>query len=235
MERIRFSSYFSIQAFILFDYLHSLKNPAHIKDTQRGAYVFTNKSNLAVYNLQNENDILGKTIYDLDVFMQPNWGKQFADEVAQIDRQVYQTRQLACQKNRIFLDRAGLVRIQHMTKIPILNNRDQISALLTLVEDVAAKTELFTLLALYKQFYKKTSQAIKHFARSINIDHYFDALLTERELHCLLHMKKDSHQKWLAKKMSITLKTVETHVASIRRKSKKHGMGELLAFLRETA
>lgn len=226
------SNLFQVGDEALFDFADAMPEPAHIKDVHNGRYIFSNNSNLQVYNLKHVDDLLGKTVHDLDRFMRPYWGDDFAQQIAYLDHLVSNKQTTQSLQNRIFLDQYGLINVQNMTKMPILGHTNQPQAILTLSFDLTHKTDGMYLLALYKKHYFKKSDAIYYFCKHLNIVDFFTSQLTEKEVLCLLYMKQYQCQKHVAHAMNVSLKTVETHVGHILAKSKRYNMTDILVFLR---
>lgn len=224
---------FKIAGDSLFDFVSSMPEPAHVKDSEDGSYIFSNESNLEIYGLTKVEQIIGATVHDLDGFMRPFWGKEFANCIDLLDYRVKYKKETVADKNRIFLDKFGLLHIQNMTKVPVLNDQNQVTAVLTLSFDLTRKTDSFKLLNLYKSIYMRKSEAVSYFTRYLRIDQFFNEKLTEKELLCLLHMKRNRCHKSIARSMDVGVKTVETHVSHIISKSTKYGISDILVFLRD--
>ncbi len=216
----------------LFDFISSMPEPAHLKETQNGSYLFSNRSNLEIYKLQDPNEIIGSTVRDLDSFMFPFWGTAFAEHIERLDFQVKNNKETVSDRNRIFLDKSGFIHVQNMIKVPVLNHLNHVDAILTLSFDLTQKTDLFELLSLYKKIYVKKSEAVYYFSLHLKINPFFNAFLTEKELLCLLHMKLNSCYKKTAEGLQVSLKTVETHISHLIGKSKQHSLSDVLTFLR---
>lgn len=224
---------FQIAGDALFDFVSSMPEPAHVKDSKNGKYIFSNQGNLEIYDLKNVNNIIGATVHDLDGFMRPFWGENFVKCIDELDYRVKDKKETVVDKNRVFLDKFGLVHIQNMTKVPVLNNNKQAKAVLTLSYDLTRTTDLFSLFKMYKGIYPKKTTAISYFKKYLKIDQFFYETLTEKEILCLLYMKRNKCHKSTAAAMNISLKTVETHVSHIIRKSKIYSISDILVFLRD--
>ncbi len=223
---------FKIGEDALFDFVSAMPGPAHLKELGTGRYIFSNQSNLEVYNLKHVNEIIGATVQDLNVFMSPYWGKGFADQIDFLDFQVKEKQETVVAKQKVFLDRRGLVHVQNMTKMPVLSNTNKVTAILTLSFDLAYKTDLLKLLGYYKAIYRKKSDALYYFSRHLEIEKFFNASLTEKELLCLIFMKQNASYKSIAAALNLSVRTVETHISNIMAKSKKHFVTDVLVFLR---
>ncbi len=48
--------------------------PAHIKDAKTKQYIYSNTHNLEIYGAKNIEEIIGKTVINLDDNMKSHWG-----------------------------------------------------------------------------------------------------------------------------------------------------------------
>ena len=223
---------FTVAGDVLFDFAAALPEPAHVKSTEDGRYLFSNQRNLEIYGVSRPEEIVGATVHDLDGFMRPFWGQRFAQGIGQLDDRVIQRRAMVTDQHRVFLDTAGLLHIQDMTKLPVLNNSSRVAAILTLSVDHTHQTDVFALLDLYKQAYTKKAEAMIYFTRHLHLETFFQDALTEQEARCLLYMQRNRYHKSIAQAMAVGLKTVETHVSHLIRKSVHGNLSKCLVFLR---
>jgi|GEM_PF-1156301 DNA-binding CsgD family transcriptional regulator len=217
----------------LCDFINAMPEPAHLKDPSSGKYLFSNQSNLGIYGLEHVDEIIGKTVQDLDVFMKVFWGVDFAKEVNALDQGVFQNGVTMTDDHRVFLDCAGLVHIQNMVKTPIFTEKKKVAAILTLSFDLTQKTDLVSLFKIYKRVYTKKSVAMTTFVKHIQLDHIFKEPLTEKEILCLLYLKRNRGYKNIAAQLNVGLKTVETHMSHIIQKAGQHTMSDILVLLLE--
>ena len=217
----------------LFDFVSAFPEPAHIKDSVSRKYIFSNKHNLTVYGINNPEKIVGLTVHDLDNFMNPYWGEGFANQIGDFDTIVIKRQSTLTDENRIFLDKYGLLHIQNMTKVPILNSENKVSAILTTSFDITKRINRFVIFNKYKNLYRKKRQACDYLMKHMNINMFFNEVLSEKEIICLLHMTENSSHKYVAKKMNVSTKTIESHVNNIINKLKLKTVSELLEFLRK--
>ncbi len=216
----------------LYDFVLAFPEPAHIKDPHSKKYICSNKHNLKVYGLDKPEQLVGLTVHDLDEFMKPYWGKEFANRIDNFDDIVLKKNTTFSDENRVFLDKFGLVHIQNMTKAPILNSRNKVSAILTTSFDITGRINRFIIFDKYREIYKKKREACLFLMRHMRIDMFFTEVLSEKEMLCLLHMTGNNAHKNLILKMNITNKTVESHIHNIINKLKSKTITEILEFLR---
>ena len=224
---------FTVAGDVLFEFAAALPEPAHIKSTEDGRYLFSNQRNLEIYGLTRPEEIVGATVHDLDGFMRPFWGQRFAQGIGQLDDRVTHHQETVTDNHRVFLDTVGLLHIQDMTKLPVLNKTNRVAAILTLSVDRTHQTDAFELLDLYKRVYTKKSEAIDYFTRHLHLEPFFQGALTEKELSCLLYMQRNRCHKSIAQAMAVGLKTVETHVSHLIGKAAHGDLSKCLVFLRQ--
>jgi DNA-binding CsgD family transcriptional regulator len=225
---------FKIDNNALFDFVLAFPEPAHIKDLSTRKYICSNQHNLKVYGLDKPEQIVGLTVHDLDGFMKPYWGDGFADQIDVFDDIILNKNNTFTDKNRIFLDKFGLMHVQDMTKVPVLNYRNEVFAILTTSFDITNRISRFAIFEKYKAIYKKKREACLYFMKHIKINMFFSDILSEKEIMCLLYMTENHTHKNLTQRMKIANKTVESHISNIVNKLKSRTLNEILEFLRST-
>lgn len=209
------------------DVISSIPMPAHIKDSITGKYIISNQENLKVYSLDKTKEIIGKTVHDLDSFMHPYWGSDFAQKISDVDSYVIQKNKKALVQDHLLIARNGFIHIQDMIKTPITDNNN-VTAIFTYTYDKTNHIDLLTLFKIYKNIYNKPHEANKIFCRYLQIDKFLAAPLTDAELMLLLSAKNCDSRNELANKICRSIKTVETHVTHI---NNKLIMGDFLKIL----
>ncbi len=225
---------FKIDNNALFDFVLAFPEPAHIKDPYSRKYICSNKHNLEVYGIDKPEKIVGLTVHDLDNFMKPYWGEGFANQIDDFDDVVLKQNSTLTDESRVFLDKFGLVHVQNMTKVPVLNSKNKVSAILTTSFDITEKVNRFVIFDKYREIYNKKRQACLYLMKHMRINMFFREVLSEKEMLCLLYMTENNTHKNLTQKMHITNKTVESHVHNITNKLKSKTITEILEFLRST-
>jgi DNA-binding CsgD family transcriptional regulator len=218
---------------MLSDFIMAQKELAHVKDAKNDNYIIGNASMVKVFGLSSLDEIVGFTMHDIivNLKMQPLWRKRYAKKIAKMDFLVKNKAQTVFNNNEIFLDGSNHIRIQNLQKYPLLG-RNGVVGILTICADITQNKNIFFLLDLYKNLYNNKSTGLMHFVDFLEIDKFFYEKLTEKELLCLLHMKNNQSHKYIADKMNISQKTVETHVSHIIGKLKIDQLVSVLAFLR---
>lgn len=227
---------FNIPTSNLYELIHAMPNPANIKEVSSGKYIAINPSELVAFGFKNTKEMLGLTVFDLDSFMRPYWGKYFAREVEELDEQVKSNSQLVIGKNRIFLDRNGMIHVRDVYKSPLFNenNSCKINAILTLTFDYTENVELTSLYWKYKELYKNKDIAIRYFMKYLKIADFFYEALTEKEILCLLRARLNQTHKNIALNLGVSIKTVETHLTNIVNKLKRVSIQDVMVFLRNS-
>lgn len=224
---------FNILGEALNHFVLNSSDPVSVKDTRYGHYILTNEANLKILGLQNKTDFIGLTIYDVHAFMKPFWGNAFMNWSESTDQKVCQTKKMIIEPQKQFLDKNGLLRIQNIKKIPLLDpDNNSVSLILTISTDLTRHYDDFELFKLYQKIYVQKHQGALHFMKYLNIAQFFLHLLTNKELLCLLHMKRDHTPQSISKKMCLSLKQVENHMKSIVSKSTHSTLSTILIFLR---
>lgn len=216
----------------LFGFVRTLPNGAHLKDAKTGKYILANKTCSDIFAINEPENIIGLTAFDLDKFMRPYWGVDYAKEISDMD---YRVRGLATpvfQHDDIFINAYNHICIQDIFKMPLMGTNNKVTAVLTILTDRTKQIDFFMLLNLYKKMYKDKSSGLIQFVKYLGLDAFFYDNLTEKEILCLLHMKSNQSYKNIADTLRISLKTVETHVSHIIAKLKAENLSAVLAYLR---
>lgn len=213
----------------------SMPISAHLKLAQNDQYIATNKFNLRTYGFTKENELLGLTFDDLNDFMIPHWGKPFVEVIKQFDDRVKSTGKPEVLKNIVFKDKQNFIRYQDMHKIPIFHkrNKNKVNIILTMTNEHTDKISQTELFEKYKKLHPNKSHAITYFMRYLDIEKFFHERLTEKELQCLLCAKYNQAHKYIAAKLNINIRTVESHMANITDKLKNITLHNLIALLRK--
>lgn len=214
------------------DLILSMSESAHIKDFATGKFIFSNEHNLKPYGFTKTEQIIGKTVHDLDSFMRPRWGKDFAKKISDLDNFVGKTGKTSSNKNGIFVSVDGILRVQDMTKIPVYNRSNNVVAIFTRVYDKTDTVDLLSLLGLYGKFYDSKNDIVKYFCKYLKIDILFFQLPTLSELLFLLYAKNYKSIPEIAENMHKCVKTCEMHVSHINNKLKEGSVKNVLNFLR---
>ena len=223
---------FNMPEHILYDFISSFPEAAHLKDVNTKKYIHSNIHNLKVYGLNDPKKVIGLTVHDLDNFMKPYWGEGFANQITEFDSSIKKNTVIITDKNRVFLDKFGLVHIQNMTKAPICNKDNKVSAILTMSFEITNTLDRFHIFNIYKKIYKKKREACLYFLQHLKIIKFLKEILSDKEIICLLNMVENKSHKWIAGKMTISHKTVESHISNIMNKIKNESLPFILEFIR---
>lgn len=213
----------AVRGVALINLVESLPEPAHIKDAKTGKYICSNESNLDVYGLDSVSKIIGKTVHDLDGFMQPYWGDVFAKRIDSLDHHVCKHRDVIQEKDRVFIARSGLIHIQDMTKVPVFDEQ-KVAAIFTHSHDKTTDMDLLGLFDIYQKIYDSKLEARQHFCRYLKIDSFFHEIPSIAEIRVLLYAGLYRHINEIANQMNRSKRSVETHITHINTKIKNNGM-----------
>lgn len=205
---------------VLCDFIAAQNNISHIKDAKTGSYIFSNMHTLKFYGLDKNEQLIGRTIFDVDKFMRPYWGN-YANKVAKMERLAATTNKIITTKNSISIDVCNKVYVLDTFKLPLSGRRNKVIAMLTMHIDRTKETDLLYLLKLYKNTYDNQKQAVQRFAGFLEITRFFAQGLTYAEMVFLLHMRKYARYQDVAEELDISIRTIETHAYHITKKLKK--------------
>jgi len=216
---------------ILFDFADSLQEAVDIKDSQSGKYLYTNQQNLNLHALEQSEEMIGKTATGLgDLSNDPNH-VSLVNKIISIDQEVI-THKKVCRDNKItFANRLGTIQVIELVKTPVLNEQEEVSAIMTISHDLTKKMNHFERLELYKNHYTKKSIAVSHFMKHLKIEPFFQETLTEKEMICLLHLSHKKTYKQIAAQTFTSIKTIETHISNTISKLNKTTLQAVIQFL----
>ncbi len=223
---------FCVTDSVLHDIMFSCPTGIHIKDAKTGHYLDGNQALMDFFDLRDIKDLLGFSVLDIDKFMRPYWGLGYAQRVAELDRKVVASSASQKNLNEIMFDTNNLVYIQDLIKIPLAGQGNRVKAILTIFTNKTQETDPFTLLNIYTKMYDNPSIGIKNFMRFLKLTDFFQEDLTYKEIICLMHMLVKSDHKIVAKKLNISIRTVETHASHITKKLKSGDITTVLTHLR---
>lgn len=209
----RFMSY-SLQ-----DFIYNFPEIAHFKESKSFTYQFSNRANLDVYNINDEKDIVGKTVFDLkNEIMKTKWSCDFANEIHESDIMVLKKRQPIKLDYKTFLNKSGYVVIHSILKLPVFDSNRDICGILTLSFN-STNTESYTKIReLYFIFYNKKTEANEKFMSHFGFNEGSSIKLSSREMDCLLGLVRYRRIKKASRFIGITSKTFDNHLNNIRKK-----------------
>lgn len=208
-------------------FVKNMPQPAYINSVDTGEYIYGNQSGLCFLNTA---DYLNNLSQD------PTSKKISLESIANHDflmnQKLLQTGETVTENNCLALSKEGKLCLQTIIKMPVIDCKERISAILTLRLSAEKAINPIELYQLYKSMNKNRREAINKTMDHLRIGDYFQELLTEKELICLLHMRIDTSHKSLMNKLFVSKKTIETHVSHLLRKSNHHNLTAVITFLR---
>lgn len=214
---------------VLSDFIMLNPNGAHVKDSKTGNYMLANQ---AMLSLKNIKDLSTLNLSDVDKFMRPYWGKDYAKSIAELDKKVIKTGKSVKKNEDIILNSKKQIYVHNIFKFPLNCKNKTVSAIITILDDITSKLNLFHLFDLYIEKLPSQNIGIDCFMKYLGLDTFFQDNLTFKEINCLLHMVTNPAYKSVAKKMNISIKTVETHVSHIIDKIKNSQLSTIISHLR---
>lgn len=208
---------------VLTDFVQHLPLSAHVKDIKTGKYLLSNKTNSRIYGIEDEEEIIGLTVHDLDRKMYSKWGKEYAKIVYKLDREVKKKNYVVKDEGRVIFDSKGLLRLQTMIKIPVRGINNKIKCIFTFSQNLTDRIDHFDLFKLYLHQYLKKRDAIQSFLAHLQIDHffYFDERKdcpSEKQVLVMLALSEQHNYKSVARLLNINYKTVESHIFQLKYK-----------------
>lgn len=113
--------------------IDNIPDPIYVKDTF-GRKLLSNRADLDILSLSNENDVLGKT--DMELSYPGNALQTFSDDIS-----VIQTAQPILNKLEFFVDQKGTKRYFLTSKIPLKNDSGEIIGLVGVGHDITAQKQ----------------------------------------------------------------------------------------------
>ncbi|MBP9768572.1 MAG: hypothetical protein KBD32_03275 [Burkholderiales bacterium] len=197
--------------------MHSVNCHSLLKDAQSGKYIDANQVHLNVYGFSTMHDLIGLTVWDLDSQMSEMWLGN-AKQITAFEEEVLYTGKAVIQPKRVWLNASGFVWQHHMSKIPIFNRDNKVSAILSLGDDLTTNLSFFELYGYYCHFYKKKQLKVEKFLLHIGVYSYFMSLPTHAEVLVLIAKKTYVHNKLIAQHLNVSLGTVESHINKLCQK-----------------
>ncbi len=198
---------------------------AHVRDVRTGKYLIANKYQALNQGFDDIDEVTNVTYTDIyhyrrarisalqgSVELEDQY-KMFIDEANVKANQV----KTPLHFKICTLFPTGFIYQGLLTKIPILDNVQNVQAVLTFSEEKTDDIDLMDLYYLYKKHYP-AQQAITQFLMHLKILEYFSRLPTNQELITLLLLRKSSISKYVAKHLAISYRTVEEYKARLRGK-----------------
>lgn len=170
-------------AFVI-DAIASITDVAHIKNAKTKQYINCNASTLRCFGLEKPEQIAGLTAKDLDGFMRPYWGDEYANRIDQMDHLVC-TKLETISHKEITIVKSGFMQLQTLIKMPIIDNNNKASSIFTITQNLTDTLNLDALYDLYKNHYS-SNEAVNYFLKYLKLDTYFTEMPTPLELSKLI-------------------------------------------------
>ena len=215
----------------LFDFVQHLPNPAHVKNIQTGKYLLSNKNNARIYAIENEADLVGLTVRDIE-------GNDYVDVVNELDAQVRTQKIQLIDERRVVVNRNGILRLQTMHKIPIRGfTHKQPQCILTLCHDFINYLTSAELFSLYLKAYPQKPLSILLYLKHIKVDHYFKShdfydAPSHKQILILLKIAELSDYGRVAQALNMTRKAIDYHISNLKEKIHCGGINQLIVDLR---
>ena len=150
------------------DFVQTAPFPMTVKDTRTGQYILANAMATQRYGLTPET-YCGLTFQEIG--QQQNLLADHVAAVRQHDAQVCETQQ-PLPYQQIICTHDPFIRVEQMTKQPLLDQTKGVIAILTYSHDLTPRLDLTDLLALYQQ-YLPPKQAIQQCLKYLQLDTCF--------------------------------------------------------------
>lgn len=198
--------------------VHTLNDHTLLKDAKSGKYLDANHKHVSVYNLNKPEEIIGSTVWDLNNVMNQMWLDN-ACQIAKYDEEVIATGKPFIHPKRVWLNAQGQIWAHHMSRIPVMGQKKNIIAILSIGQDLTHTLKLEELYSYYCKFYKDKSTARRKFLEHVNVFGMFIELPTDAEIKTLIAKAILIQNKEVANYLKIALATVETHINRLGQKT----------------
>ena len=196
----------------LIDGVKKFPYPACFKTIDTGKYVACNSVIAGLFGIAPE-DMEGLTIGDLK-FLQPAWGKSYADKITQLDLRVRDEKDTVMDKH-LYLAGNGDVLYQEMVKFPVLGAKKAVLGIVSYSDDLRPTLSYPTLYRAYRHFHGR-QESVKRVLAYLKIDVHMHALPTEIQLLVFLE-KADGHaDEEIARRLLLSVQQVESHLVVVR-------------------
>lgn len=172
-------------------FIQNSKSLAHLKNIRTQKYEVTNAVNLEFFGMYEEDQLIGKTLRDVNKFMQEHWGTKIVDSIEDIENLVLKYNKPVSKKRNILFNRTNKLTILNMVKFPVLNDKSTVKSILTISEDITDKICPIAIYRSYRMF-KQPQNAIESFLKHYEIQKYFDRVPSELELLALIEFANNS-------------------------------------------
>lgn len=194
--------------------LENCQFPIDIKDVKTGKYIDNNLAASTVSGLTPKERI-GLDIYDIGRINQLKVNT--IEQVVKADKQVDPEKSLVS-FTHIFRDKiSDTIIVDKVIKKAVLNDSNQMVAILSYAQDIVPYVERPYLYSLYKDYYP-AKKAVQTFLKYLNLDSCFITMPTEEELYILLTMEFNGEIEAISQKLGISSKAVKNYQTEINNK-----------------
>lgn len=186
----------------------------HIKEAKYFTYLHGNKKFMEGYQLKEHGDYINKNIFDMAEVMGDHWPKGKAEEIDYFERDAVNNSRVS-NTEESYIGLNGQAVINALSKIPIYDEYQEPHYILTIAIDQSNLIDRQKLKNLYKNLYANKKEGFKKFLYHIGLGRFS---ITEREFDCLLLFSHGKTYKEIGRYLSISPRTVETHIEHIKEK-----------------
>jgi DNA-binding CsgD family transcriptional regulator len=217
----------------LYSLIQALPGKAHVKKAEDLTYMMANLATINLVGMRNTEELIGLDDYQLAKHMNSYWPAKLAQEIQDLDNTVLSTNSPIIGKEETpYLNAKGELVIHSLTKIPIMDQNKYPLGILTLALDTAHLKNIKSLREIYHKLYNDAKTAHYQFMKHIgmlNLHQDQNNLITIREFDCLLLLVKGKTAKEVARELSISPRTIEDYIESIKVKLSSLTRSEALA------
>lgn len=210
------------------DQIYSLQYPAHIKCSKSFSYLLSNPANSCLFGEPNPEILKGLTAHDL--IAKDSLSNEYVDDVAMLDRKIVSGESLVVDTRYIKVH-SGVLRYQDMFKTPLRNDHGKIYGILTYSIERTMEVNLLELYSIYSNYFKSRKVAAINMMGYLGLTKFFRETATYCEIYILLSMVyTGGERKRIADLVGLSVKTVQNHIDSLKKKLNKHVNLEMLIY-----
>lgn len=179
-------------------------------------------------------DIIGHDDKYLADIIGSRWPDEYYLSIRRDDLQVIEKQHPLINKiEPAFLDSNGHVVMQLSTKMPLYSERKKVIGIFGISLDVSNQLSPLNLWTLYNQLYHDKNLMHEKLLSYILMNNGSKkiALLSHKELECLIYLSIGKTAKEIAKINGLSFRTIEKHIENIKEKSDCHSRSELVRLL----
>lgn len=186
------------------EFIKSCRMPAHVKYAETLEYALTNKQNLEIFGLSNDEELIGKDAVFLAKAMKGLWPHDYIGKINKTDLEVIKTKQMLITRVNNFVIKNGFIVDHTVTKIPLINTSQKVVGILTLVIDNTPKESLNVLRSRYLEQYKDRKKADNKLLEFMGFDKNICNHLTQDEADFIFTFEQDKMPNQITKKATLS-------------------------------